>query len=165
MAIHDRWTKRKLVQQNFFIKWKQEYLANLEKNKTKQNKEKDIKVGSVVLLMNERHTKDTWPIARVEQVYRSKDGTTRSVKLRLPLDVSETTKKRATKGATKRDNKSVYVNSTPRFTTRGVENIAILEEGSVDDQHSQDEDNGERNTDTNVGSDGLVQDRTNSNSN
>ena len=51
LSIHDRWMKRKLIQQQFFVRWKNEYLSSLSKNKgIRDNKE--IKRGSVVLLLN-----------------------------------------------------------------------------------------------------------------
>ena len=44
--------------------------------------------GDVVLVMNNKTTKDSWPIARVTKVYKSNDGVIRSVELRPPINVT-----------------------------------------------------------------------------
>ena len=53
---------------------------------------------------------------------------------------------------TKPDNKRLYIHSNPRFTTRGVENICVLEEAQVYHQQPKDEDDDEGATSTNLGS-------------
>ena len=153
LSIHDRWTKRKLIQQAFFIKWKNEYVSSLSKAKRRDNT--NIKKGAVVLLLNERHARSEWPLARIEKVFKSADGVVRSVQLRLPLKVNET-KKTRTKNASDLKNKLSLDNNNPRFTTRGVENICILEEATVTQQHPADEaDNDERTPNTNNDSNEL----------
>ena len=131
LSVLDRWSKRQIVQRHFFIKWKNEYLLELcSKNKRTENKE--VKEGDIVLVLNERRSKRDWPLARVEQVYKSHDGIVRSVLLRLPIETK--------KSAKKSDNKGLVFDSAPRFTTRGVENIHILEETtSVDEDQRQHE--------------------------
>ena len=63
-------------------------------------------------------------------------------------ETKKKTKKRANKSALVPDNKS-------RITTRGVENICVLEEGSVDRHQPEDED-AERLSDTGVDLVGLA---------
>ena len=89
-------------------------------------------MGDIVLVMNNKTTKDAWPIARVTKCHKSNDGVIRSVELRLPIIVTtkEKTAKFAKRSASKPDITYEYKN--PRITTRGVEHIAILE--SVDFQ-------------------------------
>ena len=136
------------------LKWKNEYLSTLSKSKRRDNKE--VKKGAVFLLLNERHTRNAWPLAIVEKLFRSKDGIVRSVQLRLPLRLNETKKNAKLQNASDTKNKQLHINSTPRYTTRGVENICILEESSVTQQHPADEDdNDERTPNTNNDSDAL----------
>ena len=54
LSVNDRWEKRKILQEKFFVKWKDEYLSYLSKNKGAARSTKDIKIGSIVLLINER---------------------------------------------------------------------------------------------------------------
>ena len=124
-------------------------------SKAKRRDNTNIKKGAVVLLLNERHARSEWPLARIEKVFKSADGVVRSVQLRLPLKVNET-KKTRTKNASDLKNKLSLDNNNPRFTTRGVENICILEEASVTQQHPADEaDNDERTPNTNNDSNEL----------
>ena len=99
--------------------------------KNKNNENKNINVGDIVIILNERKTRDTWPIARVTKVFRSRDGVIRSVELKLPIKI-ETKKKTTKKNALLSDHRSLDVEASNRYTTRCVEHIAILE--SVDSQ-------------------------------
>ena len=81
--------KRKILQEKFFVKWKDEYLSFLSKNKGATRSAKDIKVGSIVLLINVRKNRHDWPLARVERVFTSNNNTIRSVELRLPMSAKE----------------------------------------------------------------------------
>lgn len=93
LSIMGRSSKRNIIEETFYIKWKHEYLSSLSKNKGIASTSKDVKVGSIVLLLNERKTRDDWPIARVERVFNNKDNVVRSVELSLPTNVNETKKR------------------------------------------------------------------------
>ena len=90
--------------------------------------------------MNNKTTKDAWPIARVTKCHKSNDGICRSVELRLPIIV--TTKEKSAKFAKRSASKPdiTYEYKNPRITTRGVEQIAILESKSVDFQQKNSHD-------------------------
>ena len=139
LSIRDRWQQRKILQAQFFLKWKNEYLMSQEKIRNDRYKEnKVVNVGDIVLVMNNKTTKDSWPIARVTKIFKSNDGVIRSVELRLPINV--TTKEKTTNFAKRSASKPdiTYEYKNPRITTRGVENIAILE--SVDSQQENSHD-------------------------
>ena len=110
----------------------------IRKDRYKENTA--INVGDIVLVMNNKTTKDSWPIARVTKCHKSNDGVTRSVELRLPIIVTtkEKTAKFGKRSASKPDITYEYKN--PRITTRGVEHIAILE-SSQSPRSSQQENN------------------------
>ena len=108
----------------------------IRKDRYKENT--TVKVGDLVLVMNNKTTKDSWPIARITKVFKSNDGVIRSVELRLPIIV--TTKEKSAKFAKRSASKPdiTYEYKNPRITTRGVEHIAILE--SVDSQQENSHD-------------------------
>ena len=54
LSVQDRWNKRKILQEKFFVKWKDEYLSSLSKNKRTAESATDVKPGSIVLLINEK---------------------------------------------------------------------------------------------------------------
>ena len=108
----------------------------IRKDRYKENT--TVNVGDLVLVMNNKTTKDSWPIARITKVFKSNDGVIRSVELRLPIIV--TTKEKSAKFAKRSASKPdiTYEYKNPRITTRGVEHIAILE--SVDSQQENNHD-------------------------
>ena len=132
ISVHDRWTKRKLVQQQFYLKWQNEYLSSLSKNKRIDNKE--VKNGDVVLLLNERHSRQAWPIARVVKVFKGKDGIVRSVECKMATAMVKN------KPDMKNGNKDpLSIKIKIRNTTRGVENIAILHSTPVDPKQPEED--------------------------
>ena len=139
LSIRDRWQQRKVLQARFFIKWKNEYLMSQQKIRKDRYKENTaINVGDIVLVMNNKTTKDAWPIARVTKCHKSNDGVIRSVELRLPIIVTtkEKTATFAKRSASKPDITYEYKN--PRITTRGVEHIAILESVGTQQENRHD---------------------------
>ena len=109
----------------------------MSKNKRTAESATDVKPGSIVLLINERKNRHHWPLARIERVFTSKDGIVRSVELRLPMSAKEvkTKGKKLANKKTGSNNKELCL-SEPRLTTRGVENIALLEEALVNQTNS-----------------------------
>ena len=147
LSIRDRWQQRKILQAHFFLKWKNEYLMSQQKIRKDRYKENTaVNVGDVVLVMNNKTTKDSWPIAGVTKIFKSNDGVIRSVEIRLPIDV--TTKEKIVKFAKTSASKPniTYEYKNPRLTTRGVEHIAILE--SVDSQQKNSHDIEDTNLDS-----------------
>ena len=116
------------------MRWQNEYLASLSKNKRIDNK--DVKKGDVVLLLNERHSRQEWPIARVVQVFKSKDGVVRSVECKMANAIKTRSDK---KNATDKDllSMSESLKIKIRTTTRGVENIAILHSTPVNPEQAE----------------------------
>ena len=123
MSVVTRWEERKLLQRRFFLRWQQEYLDSLNKRTKNHTQKKNFKKGDVVLLLNERKTRLSRPIARVEQVMLSRDNQVRSVLLRLPSShfPDNTQKKKHV------SNKETKENNEARFVRRGIEQLCLLE--------------------------------------
>ena len=85
-----------------------------------------IKLGDVVLLLDEKGSRDTFPIARVAKIFKGPDGVVRSVELRLPIKFKATkkTKKQDTKN---NSNRLIHYPNKAKTIHRGVEKIALLE--------------------------------------
>ena len=124
------------MQEKCFVKWKDEYLSSLSKNKRTAESATDVKPCSIVLLINERKNRHHWPLARIERVFTSKDGIVRSVELRLSMSAKEV-KTKGKKLANKKTafDKDLYL-SEAKLTTRSVENIALLKEALVNQTDS-----------------------------
>lgn len=79
-----RWRRVQFLVEQFWSRWRVEYLATLQPRK-KWHREKDsVQKGMLVILMDEGAPRGTWKIARIEKIYPSDDGLVRSVQLRLP---------------------------------------------------------------------------------
>ena len=94
---------------------------------TKQTKNLVIKEGDVVLLLDEKGSRDTFPIARVIKVYKGSDGVVRSVDLRLPIKVKGTKKTKKPDSKNEANKLNFYPNKA-KVIQRGVEKLALLEE-------------------------------------
>ena len=81
----------------------------IRKDRYKENT--TVKVGDLVLVMNNKTTKDSWPIARITKVFKSNDGVIRSIELRFPINVT-------TKEKLQSLQKQVHQNQTLRMNIR-----------------------------------------------
>ena len=87
-VVYDRWTERKLVQQEFYLRWQNGHLASLSQNKRAENKE--AKKGDVISILNARNSRQAWQIASVTKVFPSKDGIVRSVECKMANAIEKT---------------------------------------------------------------------------
>ena len=126
--------QKKTCSTTFYLRWQNEYIASLSKNKRAENKE--VKEGDVILILNERHSRQAWPIARVTKVFPSKDGIVRSIECKMANAIKTKSDK---KNARDKDLLSLSdsLKIKIRTTTRGVENIAILHSTPVNPESSE----------------------------
>ena len=89
-----------MIQQNFYLRLQIEYLASLSQNERAENKE--VIEGDVILLLNERHSRGEWPLARITKSFRSQAGIIRSVEFKVAH--SSKTKRVTKKNAPNPDN-------------------------------------------------------------
>lgn len=82
--LKSMWRSRQLTLNSFWKKWSKTYLLNLQiRQKWKEPTEEDL-LNKVVLLREDNMSRNEWKIARIQEVYRSKDGLIRSVGLKTP---------------------------------------------------------------------------------
>ena len=105
---------------------------SLSKLQYKQDINKELRIGDVVLLLDERRSRDDFPIGRTTQVFRGSDDVIRSVELRLP------TKAKATKKSNETYTNQSFNIKKPTFIRRGVEKICILEANPAVDSNTKD---------------------------
>lgn len=77
-----RWQFVQKLVQTFWDKWSQEYLARLQQKPKWLTLNRNISVGDIVLLKDERLPPCKWLIARVQETHAGKDGIVRVVTLR-----------------------------------------------------------------------------------
>ena len=66
----------------FWRRWTREYLPSLQGRQKWLYPKKNLAQGDIVLMVDENSPRNLWPLARVLEVYPSKDGMVRTVKIR-----------------------------------------------------------------------------------
>ncbi|VDP93917.1 unnamed protein product [Echinostoma caproni] len=66
----------------FWKRWVREYLPTLQARQKWLLKERNFRVGDIVLLADERLRRDEWPLAIIEECLPDEDGLVRTVKVR-----------------------------------------------------------------------------------
>ena len=92
---------------------------SLSKLQHKQNANKELNIGDVVLLLDERRSRDDFPIGRITQVFHGSDNIIRSVELRLPANA------KTTKNADKTAANQFLNVKKPTLIRRGEEKICF----------------------------------------
>ncbi|XP_075150432.1 uncharacterized protein LOC142224536 [Haematobia irritans] len=77
LSIVNRWRKVKALCQQFSIRWKHEYLKEMHKRVKWQTPQKNIDVGSMVVIRDDCLPSTEWRLGRVTKVYPGKDNLVR----------------------------------------------------------------------------------------
>ena len=78
-----RWRHVQFLANQFWQRWRKEYLSNLQERQKWPKKTTQIKVGDIVLLKDETAPRCQWPLARVTECHPSDDKLVRKVTLRM----------------------------------------------------------------------------------
>ena len=74
LYARQRWRKVQYLVEQFWSRWKQEYIQNLQV-KVKWNQERrNLAVGDIVMIKDEQAHRNNWPLGRVVHVSKSEDG-------------------------------------------------------------------------------------------
>ena len=77
----NRWRLIQNLVKIFWKRWREEFLATLNTRKKWREKEDNLKVGDVVLVVDQNAPRGQWPLGRVEEVFPGKDGRVRVVQV------------------------------------------------------------------------------------
>jgi hypothetical protein len=83
------WHERQRLHQEFWGRWRKEYLASLQSAQKWLLPGHEPRVGEVVLLDDKPRSRNEWPIARITEITRGSDGKVRMVKLFRSWDQQE----------------------------------------------------------------------------
>lgn len=97
LYLRKRWRQVQFLANEFWDRWKKEYLLSLQQRQIWQKNRRDTKVNDIVILREESSPRNHWKIARVVEVYPSSDGRVRKVKLQLSDSSLDSQGKRTTK--------------------------------------------------------------------
>ncbi|XP_068214059.1 uncharacterized protein [Palaemon carinicauda] len=77
MYVKRRWRQAQFLADEFWRRWIQEYLPLLQERQKWSVPKRDINVGDVVLTLDERLPRGSWPLGKVMEVTWSADGRVR----------------------------------------------------------------------------------------
>ena len=108
-----RWRRVQHLANEFWIRWKKEYLLSLQKRQKWLKVHRNMRVGDIVIIKDDEFVpRNKWPLARVTDTFPSADGYVRNVKLAL--------------ADKKLDSDGKRINSL-RYLDRPVQKIVLLQ--------------------------------------
>lgn len=81
LYLQKRWRRVQYLANEFWIRWKKEYLLSLQPRQKWQKNRRNLKVNDIVLLQNEQAPRNEWKLARIAEVYPESDDRVRKVRL------------------------------------------------------------------------------------
>ena len=81
LYIRKRWRRVQLLANNFWSRWKKEYLLNFQHRQKWVKERRNDKVDDIVLLKDELTPRNQWRLAKIIEVYPGKDERVRKLKL------------------------------------------------------------------------------------
>lgn len=89
-----RWRRVQFLANQFWHRWKVEYLASLQSRQKWGGKSRNFAAGDIVLVKDQEifTKRNGWPMARIEEAFPSDDGLVRKVRLRVAHKQSDKTR-------------------------------------------------------------------------
>ena len=81
LYLQKRWRRVQYLANEFWVRWKKEYLLSLQPRQKWQKKRRDSKVNDIVLLQDDLAPRNEWKLARVTEVYPGLDSKVRKLRL------------------------------------------------------------------------------------
>ncbi|KAM7419774.1 hypothetical protein PAMA_016727 [Pampus argenteus] len=83
LYLQKRWRRVQLLANNFWSRWKKEYLLNLQNRQRWTKDRRNAQINDIVLLKEDGIPRNKWKLAKVIQVHPGKDERVRTLKLLL----------------------------------------------------------------------------------
>ncbi|XP_052445763.1 uncharacterized protein LOC127987458 [Carassius gibelio] len=97
LYLHKRWRKVQYLANEFWSRWKKEYLLNLQHRQKWHKHRRNVKVNDIVILKDDTAPRSQWKLAKVTEVHSGTDGCVRTVKLLISDSTLDKKGKRVTK--------------------------------------------------------------------
>ena len=78
-----RWRAVQFLANEFWRRWRQEYLQIMQERKTENVAQRNIQINDIVLVVDDDLPRNKWPMARVVETFPSSDGLVRSVSVKI----------------------------------------------------------------------------------
>ena len=87
ISIVNRWQRLKVIHKDFCLRWKNEYLRELQKRTKWKSSQPCLKIDDLVVIKEENLPPNTWRLGRVVELHTGSDGRVRVVDLRTQRGV------------------------------------------------------------------------------
>ncbi|XP_071491991.1 uncharacterized protein [Diadema antillarum] len=84
------WRRVQHLTNEFWLRWRKEFLIELQARQKWVQPKRDIRVGDVVIIKEADEARRCWPLGRVEEVFAGKDGHVRKVRLLMATKMLDT---------------------------------------------------------------------------
>ncbi|XP_075151025.1 uncharacterized protein LOC142225133 [Haematobia irritans] len=82
ISIVNRWQRVKAINQNFCLRWKEEYLKEIIKRNKWKTDELNLKINDMVVVREENLPPNEWRLGRITKVFPGADGKVRVAEIR-----------------------------------------------------------------------------------
>ncbi len=80
------WRKAQYLADQFWLRWRQEYLQNLQVRSKWCDQQRNLACGDIVLVKDSDVSRNDWPMGKIAEAISSEDGRVRKVKVMLYQD-------------------------------------------------------------------------------
>lgn len=81
LYLRKRWRKVQFLANEFWSRWRKEYLLNLQQRCKWQRKRRNAEVNDIVIVQDDTVPRTEWKLAKVTKVYPAEDGCVRKLQL------------------------------------------------------------------------------------
>ncbi|KAL7882591.1 hypothetical protein SRHO_G00002490 [Serrasalmus rhombeus] len=78
-----RWRKVQYLSEQFWSRWRREYLTNISLRQQWHTTRRNVQVGDIVIVKDENTPRNEWPLSKVVEAQEDDDGLVRKVKIQV----------------------------------------------------------------------------------
>jgi hypothetical protein len=83
MFLKKRWRRVQFLADQFWARWKTEYLYNITERQKWHKPRRNLTVGDIVLITKDNTNRNEWPLGRVIEAIQSEDGLVRKARVQV----------------------------------------------------------------------------------
>jgi hypothetical protein len=97
LYLRKRWRKVQHLANEFWSRWKKEYMLNLQERQKWHKTRRNAQVNDIVIVQDDNAPRNEWKLAKITEVYPGEDGHVRKLRLLISESALDDQGKRLTK--------------------------------------------------------------------
>ena len=85
-----RWRRIQHIAEEFWSRWQKEFLVTLQERQGWSINKRNFQVGDIVLLKDDFHHRNHWPMACIMETFSDKNGNVRNMRLKVGTKINAT---------------------------------------------------------------------------